>query len=789
LSVEWRAQPKQALFLKKVLDADGADEILYGGAAGGGKGQRASDVIATPYGMRKVKEIERGDRICSPYHGNTTVIDKFDLGVRDIYRVEFADGTHLDVTEDHIWLVSYVRKGRDKKGLKYRLQTTSQLMEQLENGYYEVQIPLPEPIQFTKAYRYDYKKIDSYTLGVLLGDGCFSTQGVKKHLENLKLMGKKSEEKFIPEQYLYADIDSRFELARGLMDADGYVDERGHVEFSTVSKQLAKDMAFLLRSLGFRVTVSGPAPNYFDGKQMQDKYRLYIQGKNKIFLFHLKRKKDKVKTPRNATHKKITKIYHAGVEQAYCIKVDNPDGLYVAGKDLIVTHNTDALLIANIVVAQEFPGAHLLFLRRTLDELQMKPIPRSKELIPSSVAEYSEKWNRWKFKNGSVLQFTYLKKQGDEERFQSGEFPLITFDELTGFEQHQYIYLLSRNRTSRPGIVPKIISATNPGGVGHNWVKARFIDFADPYKVKTAPRTPAEIREGVPPRKRLFIPAYLDDNQILVNADPNYKARLLSMDEAHRDALLYGDWDSFSGRVFKELDMQVHGYEGRVIPKKWPRIMAMDWGYSRPFCVLWGAVDPRNYSRVYVYREYYGIKRDHNGQIIPNEGVRMNPSLVAKAIKEVEEINKEDIELRVAGHDIFRHDGRSDSAWGQPKTIADYFSKQGIHFVRANNDRLQGKTALHEYLKYQPDGIPKLLINKYNRHLWRTLPGLPPSPSNPEDIDQNPHVEDHGYETLRYLIQAVPSVEGHPEELEDREWRDEWEFGQALAERDPETGY
>lgn len=824
MSVVWNAQPKQSLFLREVLDPEGADEIFYGGAAGGGKGQRASDVIATPYGMRKVEEIDKGDRVCSPYHGNTTVIDKFDLGVRDIYRVEFADGTHLDVTEDHIWLVSYVRKGRDKKGLRYRLQTTNQLMEQLKDGYYEVQIPLPEPIQFTKAYRYDYRKIDPYTLGVLLGDGCFSTQyvrfytedekikekikekydvqeydsitcslgkdiEVRQYLEKLKLMGKKSAEKFIPEQYLYGDIESRFELARGLMDADGYVDERGHLEFSTVSRQLAKDMAFLLRSLGLRVTMSSAIASYLDGERKQDKYRLYIQGKNKIFLFNLKRKKDRVKIPRTITHKKITEIYHVGVERAYCIKVDNPDGLYIAGKDLIVTHNTDALLIAGIMVCEKFPGAHVLFLRKTLDELQMKPIPRSKELIPTTLGTYSEKWNRWVFHNGSVLQFTYLKLAGDENRFQSGEFPLVIFDELTGFEEHQYKFLLSRNRTSKEGIVPKIVSASNPGGIGHTWVKARFIDFGPPYKVREAPQDEVQQREGALPRKRLFIPAVLEDNQILVKADPYYKAKLLDLDESHRQALLYGNWDAFSGKVFKELSVEEHAYDPRGLPKNWNRIMAIDWGYAKPFCVLWGAIDPYNYSRLYVYREYYGIARDHAGQISPNQGVKLNPSYVAQKIKQVEEINEENIDLRVGGHDMFRKDGRSDTAFGQPKTISDYFSAQNVSIVRANNDRLQGKAALHEYMKFQPDGTPKLLINRYNSHLWRTLPALPHSKHNPEDVDDGPSVEDHAYEALRYLVMAAPTVEGHPEEVEMAEWESDYYLEESLRQRDPYTGY
>jgi len=472
-------------------------------------------------------------------------------------------------------------------------------------------------------------------------------------------------------------------------------------------------------------------------------------------------------------------------------EVFNPDGadeiLYggAAGGG-----KTDSLLVAAIVVAEKFPGAHILFLRRTLDELQMKPIPRSKELIPLSLATYSEKWNRWHFKNGSVLQFTYLKKKGDETRFQSGEFPLIIFDELTGFEEYQYIYLLSRNRTSKAGIVPKIISGTNPGGVGHTWVRARFIDFAPPFKVKEAPQDEVLAREGLPPRKRLFIPAVLEDNQVLVNADPGYRARLLSMDEANRDALLYGNWDAFSGKVFKELDPAVHGEEPRKFPKRWPKIMSIDWGYAKPFSIYWAAIDPYNYGRVHVYREYYGVKRNHAGEILSNQGVELSASFVARRIKQIEEEAGEEVEFRVGSRDLFKKEGHTHTQYaGESKSLADTFAEHGVHITPANNDRIQGKNNIHEYLKYRPDGIPGVLINKYCQHFWRTIPGLPFSTSNPEDVDSQAHIEDHAYESFRYLLMAAPTIHGDEEEIIEEEFQTEMAIEEARSARNPITGY
>jgi hypothetical protein len=413
---------------------------------------------------------------------------------------------------------------------------------------------------------------------------------------------------------------------------------------------------------------------------------------------------------------------------------DGPDEILYGGA--AGGGKTESLLIACIVWCQKYPGTWVLFLRRTYPELEAKPIPRSKELIPRRVAQYQEVKHRWTFANGSVLQFGSLDKSGDEYKYQGAEFSLIAFDELTHFQEGQYLYLLSRNRTTNPEIRPKVIAATNPGGPGHAWVKARWIDPAKPETVWEAPQTPEQAAAGLPPRKRCFIPARVQDNQILCRADPGYVARLMELPEAERRALLDGDWDVFAGQVFKEFRRDVHVIDPFPIPPEWRRWRALDFGYTNPACVLWLALGPD--ETVYVYRELYvtGMKASELAQ------------------KVVELSRGEHITLTMADPAVFAKTGH------EGESIERTLRENGLPVQKADNDRLAGKQRVHDYLTVFDgwDGKPtsRLKIFSTCTNLIRTLPQLVYDQNRPEDVDTD--CEDHAYDALRYALMNRPAV-------------------------------
>jgi hypothetical protein len=226
-----------------------------------------------------------------------------------------------------------------------------------------------------------------------------------------------------------------------------------------------------------------------------------------------------------------------------------------------------------------------------------------------------------------------------------------------------------------------------------------------------------------------FIPAYISDNVIGVERDPEYQKRLEQSDPDLADALIHGDWSVFSGQAFRTFDPFTHTCEPFDLPKHFPRWRAVDWGSAEPFCCLWFARDP-DIGRVYVYREVYaaGMTDSQQAQMI----VGNSPY-------------DENISITFADPKSF---WVAKNRYGITYTSADEYRDNGILLWEADNDRISGKKKIDQLLSPLPDGKPGLVIFRNAVNLIRTLPKLARSLSNPEDVADRQ--EDHAYDTLRY---------------------------------------
>lgn len=400
------------------------------------------------------------------------------------------------------------------------------------------------------------------------------------------------------------------------------------------------------------------------------------------------------------------------------------------------------------------PGYRALLLRRTFPQLQ-EIIDRCWRLFPTIGGEYRASEHRWTFPTGdapkgqkATIQLGHMQHEDDRYNYQGKDFHFVGFDELTQFTEKQYTYLFSRTRSTDPHIPPEVRSTTNPGGIGHLWVKERFVDVASPQTVYFDPKT------GL---SRVFIPGKIYDNPTLIENDPGYLARLEALPEIEKKRLLYGDWEVFEGQVFEELSMRVHGCEPFEIPPEWERLMAFDWGYAKPFSVGWYAVD---YDKnLYRYREWYGCKEGE-----ADVGLKMVAREVANGILDIE--GGEKVRYRVADPSIWNKTKKMDAR--KHETIApsvfEDMSGAGVFFLKANNDRIQGKMQIHERLKLVEDidkdtgellnEAPRMFIFNNCRAFWRTMPALIADEKNPEDVDTDQ--EDHIYDELRYACMARP---------------------------------
>ncbi len=389
-------------------------------------------------------------------------------------------------------------------------------------------------------------------------------------------------------------------------------------------------------------------------------------------------------------------------------------------------------LIDALLYALRYPGSRQLVLRRTLPELEKSLIRAALSLYPRSLYRYNAAQHVGQFKNRSLIDFGYCDQERDVYRYQSAEYDVIRFDELTHFTESMYLYLLSRLRGANP--FPKSVkSATNPGGVGHQWVKSRFIDIGPPDAVH---RT-----EG---GSRLYLPSRVQDNGFLARADPGYVRRLQNLPERERRALLYGDWDLFEGQYFSMWDRRVHVLRPFAIPGHWRRYFTMDYGRDM-LAAFWLAVDER--GRAVVYREAY------------------RPGLLAgEAAELVRGLTQESISAWYAPPDLWNRHGDTG------RSTADIFAAHGIGLTRAQNDRVQGWYDLAEWLRPFEDeqGVRTAALRVFDccPNLIRTLPALRYDDRNPNDTAREPHELTHAPDAIRYFAAGRPAP-GVLEEPED----------------------
>ena len=410
-------------------------------------------------------------------------------------------------------------------------------------------------------------------------------------------------------------------------------------------------------------------------------------------------------------------------------------------------------LVAEALRQVEIPHYKGLILRKTYPQLS-ELIEKSMKLYPRVYPEarYSNTSHQWTFKSGAKIVFGSLNRTSDKHQYQGKAFDFIGFDELTHFTYDEYIYLMSRNRPNGKGTWCYIRATANPGGIGHGWVKSRFISPAPPMTRMKAVKEIVDLKGNIITQSinRIFVPATVFDNHRLLENDPNYLSKLASMPEAEKNALLYGDWNSFSGQVFTEWVNDSRHYDDRQythviapfkIPPHWLIYRGFDFGYTKPYSVGWYAVDTS--GCIYRIRELYGCTG------IANQGVRVQPQAMAEAIKEIEESDP-----NLKGRDIIGIADPSIFDKSRGESVADMMESRGIFWSGGDNTRIPGKMQYHYRLAFDDQGLPMFYVFNTCKHFIRTLPNLVYSESNVEDVDTTQ--EDHIYDECRYVLMENP---------------------------------
>lgn len=424
--------------------------------------------------------------------------------------------------------------------------------------------------------------------------------------------------------------------------------------------------------------------------------------------------------------------------------------------------------VAAITWCAEIAGLQVYLFRRISEDLVKNHIEGPKGLrallapwVNACLVRIVE--DEIRFWNGSKIYLCHCKDEKDRFKYLGAEIHVLLIDELTTFTDVIYRFLRSRCRAvglklpqKYAGKFPRILASSNPGNVGHHWVKAGFIDAAVPLEIR-----PMGDDEGG--MLRQYIPARLDDNPSMGVDDPNYRQRLRGLGSPQLiRAMEEGDWNVIAGAFFTEFTTQKHVVEPVELPAHWLRFRACDWGSAKPFSVGWYAVsegDLPQFPRgaLIKYREWYGMAPNQ-----PNVGLKLTAEEVAEGIVERDD---KGYEFKYP-HSVI--DPAAFARDGGPSIQERMFThtKGRVAWREADNKRVSNRGALGGWdqlrarLKGDEDGRPMLYLFSTCVHTIRTLPALQHDEGRPEDVDTDG--EDHAPDETRYACMSRPYLRKAP---------------------------
>ena len=702
------------------------DFVIGGGAMGGGKAQPIDSLVCTPFGFRKIGDLKVGDIISTIQGGMQRVIQVFDRGLLPTVEFTFADGRTVKCTYDHLWKVRrvmtqpkrYKLHGCDNEEL-WEVMTTERIIEILNSKKRaKVFVPMCNPIQFTRGNRTQGLTIHPYVLGCLLGDGClskkmnkpkiFSTDNeivdriknlgydirkasydditytiyddsLKKALIQKKLWGKLAHDKHIPNVYKYSTIEDRVELLRGLFDTDGYAKGATIINFDVVSRTLAEDVAWIIRSLGGYASMSTKQGSYKNenGEKVicQKVYRLYINIANAKDLFMLNRKRDSL----SYSHRVGSSCEDLGIvdyqilpeAEMRCIKVSNPNSLYVTD-NFVVTHNTSAAVMC-IAEPSLDPRFRAVYLRNNLGDLKS-----GGGILDEFRATYTNGCNviesgdpHVDFPSGARADVTHIADQSKEkvlQRFKGRQYDFIYFDEMTGFTWECFTAVYSRNR-GMANWTGKVRGTTNPKR--NHWLRI-FLDWyigADGFiiperdgvvryffingesvkdvvwgdsKEEVYAKCKIQIdralakfngKNGNATYKDMiksftFYEGKMSENKAIMGTNSGYVGSVAVMGGRESQANLEGNWnvdvdEDFDAPIPSDMANQVFMNDEQRNGDKWVTCDLADTGTDNFLCLAWdgfhifdililGQTTPReNAERLEMFAAQYGISNSH----------------------------------------------------------------------------------------------------------------------------------------------------------------------------------
>lgn len=447
----------------------------------------------------------------------------------------------------------------------------------------------------------------------------------------------------------------------------------------------------------------------------------------------------------------LTLNYTPNAKQALFHGCGSHEVLYGGAKRGGKSH---ALVMEALVYGLEHKGALIYLFRETFDELEANLIMKFKMYAPKQIYSYAETKHIATLYNGSMIYFRFISSDADADTYQGRDMDWVGVDELTRHTERTIKILLSC--LNSPKGFPTYFRATsNPGGIGHTWVKKRYITSTQYGKKQTT--IALKRRDGsIYYHTISFIPANVYDNDVVMENDPEYASRLEDLPEIEKQMFLHGNWDIFAGQYFSEFEYEVHTCEPFEIPSWWQRFISLDYGLD---CTapLWWAVDGQ--GRCYIYKE-----------------MAVSDLIYSQAVESILELNTVE---KIENNEVVKYQEKyeyivaSPDLWARThdtgETGFEIMSRLGLRgIIPAINSRIMGWRTLKQYLTPFTDENEnkraKLTIFRNCPKLIENLTQLQHDDKNYDDVSSKNHDISHLPESLRYGIMSRPQSGVAPEE-------------------------
>lgn len=421
-------------------------------------------------------------------------------------------------------------------------------------------------------------------------------------------------------------------------------------------------------------------------------------------------------------------------------------------------------VIGDFIDHENTYGEHAIAMAFRRERTQLiELIERAKQILRPIGYGWHEQDKYFRGPKGGRLRFAYLENDSDADAYQGHSYTRLYPEEVGTFPSEAPINKLQATLRSGQGVPCQMKGTCNPGGPGHQWVKARYrldthphgferfdFEFTNPFTKKKITKT------------RMFIPSKVTDNRFLGD---DYVANLFQVgSETLVRAWLEGDWSVIEGAFFDCWSPMRHIVRPFAIPKHWLRFRAGDWGSAKPFAFGWFAVVSEEFrtpdghvvprGALVMYREWYGVAVDGQGKFKPDTGLKLHAEEVGKGVRKRDQ--EDVIAYGVLDPAAFAEDG------GPSIAEAMQAGGKGVTFRRADNKRVTVRGAMGGWdqmrgrLVGNDDGRPMLYFFETCVHAIRTIPALQHDPDKPEDLDTD--AEDHSADKVRYACMSRPWI-------------------------------